>query len=213
MNAARRTRKVKKSPQTAARDAFRDGVRQAAERAFVAKGFKSLKMLDIAAEAGVGVGTIYNYFADKQAVFEAIFEARAEEFQTLIDRAIVGKSPCAQIEALIRSSIAYLEEHGALVAMFHERGAIGELDIQRLGGEVMEQGYQRFLGQLEQAIQSAIDAGELRKDIPVVAMVAALSGARNGALYMWLKSKRREQLSLLADQVLALFFGGARLQP
>ena len=169
-------------------------------------------MVDIAAEAGVGVGTIYNYFADKQAVFEAIFEARAEEFQSLIDQAVEGKSPCAQIEALIRSSIAYLDEHGALVAMFHERGAIGELDIERLGGEVMEQGYQRFLRQLEDAIAAAIASGELRKDIPAAAMVAALAGARNGAIYMWLKSKRREQLSLLADQVLALFFRGARLQ-
>lgn len=212
MTTARRPKKAKKSPQAAARDAFRASVRLAAERAFVSKGFSSVKMVDIAAEAGVGVGTIYNYFADKQAVFKAILEARTDEFHALLERAIDGKTGCALLEALIRTSFEYFEQHGGLVAMFHERGAIAELDIERIGGAVMEESYQRFLRKLEDAIAEAAAAGELRRDIPPASMVAALAGARNGAIYLWLKGRRRERLSLLADHVLALFYGGARLQ-
>ena len=209
MNAARR-KPAKRSPQAAARDAFRDSVRKAAERVFVNKGFSSLKMTDIAAEAGVGVGTIYNYFADKQAVFEAIFEARTQEFDALLERAVAGKSALAQLEALVRGSLEYLEENGALVALFQERGAVGELDIERLAGKRMAQGYERYLSLLETAVTAAVEAGELRSDIPISALVAALSGARNGAIYAWLKGRRRERLQTLADHVLVLFFSGAR---
>ncbi len=209
MSAVRRTKK-KKSAQAAARDAFRDSVRRAAERAFVAKGFSSLKMVDIAAEAGVGVGTIYNYFADKEAVFQAIFEARTEEFEALLERAITDQPPCAQAELLIRTSLEYFEQHGELIAMFHERGAVGELDIERLGGDVMEQSYQRFLRRLESVLSAAVVAGELRSDVPVSSLVAALSGARNGMIYAWIKSRRRERLSSLAEHCLTLFFSGAR---
>jgi AcrR family transcriptional regulator len=209
VSAARRVKK-QKSPQAAARDAFRDSVRRAAERACVAKGFRSLKMVDIAAEAGVGVGTIYNYFADKQAVFTAIFEARTEEFEALLDRATTELSPCAQIEACIRTSLKYFEENEGLIMLFCERGAIGELDIERLGGEVMEQGYERFLRRLESILAAAVAEGELRSDVPLSALVAAVSGARNGMVYAWIKSRRRERLSQLADHCLSLFFLGAR---
>src|SRR5262245_14953415 len=192
-----RRKRPKQSPQAAARDAFRDSVREAAERVFTAKGFSSVKMTDIAAEAGVGVGTIYNYFADKQAVFEAVFEARTQEFDALIERAIAGKPALAQLEALVRGSLEYLEANGALVALFEERGAVGELDIERLAGKRMAQGYERYLRLLETAVAAAVEAGELRSDIPVPALVAALAGARNGAIYAWLKGRRRERLQTL----------------
>ena len=205
-----RRKKGSASPQAAARDAFRDSLRKAAERVFIAKGFGSLKMTDIAAEAGVGVGTIYNYFADKQAVFEAVFEAHTQEFDALLERAVAGKSALAQLEALVHGSLEYLEENGALVALFEERGGVGELDIERLAGKRMAQGYERYLRLLETAVAAAVDAGELRSDIPVSALVAALSGARNGAIYAWLKGRRRQRLQTLADHILELFLSGAR---
>ena len=44
------------------------------------------------------------------------------------------------------------------------------------------------------------------------AMVAALSGAMNGATYAWLKKKRRGRLSAAADDLLTLFLDGARVR-
>jgi AcrR family transcriptional regulator len=208
--AATPRKKGSKSPQEAARIAFRDEVRLAAERVFATKGFSTTKMADIAAEAGVGVGTLYNYFANKQEIFEAIFLARSSQFEAALDHASAGLLPLEQISILIRTSMQYVEEHGALFAMFFERGGIGEVDIERLGGKVIEELYQSFLKRLEDAISAAVKDGQLRADIPISSMVAVLSGARNGAIYTWLKGRRRGRIAESAENLLTLFMSGAR---
>ena len=59
----------------------------AAERLFLAQGFNGTSMRQIAREAGnLAVGGIYNHFASKEALFEALLEARSpyeEIFHTL----------------------------------------------------------------------------------------------------------------------------------
>jgi len=203
-------KKGTKSPQEAARNAFRDEVRLAAERVFASKGFSATKMADIAAEAGVGVGTLYNYFANKQEIFEAIFLERTGQFQAALDHATAGLLPLEQVVTLIRTSMQYVEDHGALFAMFFERGGIGEIDIERLGGKVIEELYQSFLRRLEDAISSAVKDGALRSDVPIASMVAMIAGARNGAIYAWLKGRRRGRIADAADNLLTLFMSGAR---
>ena len=42
---------------------------------FCRKGFHGTSLRDIADEAGVAVGGIYNHFKDKEAIFEAVFDA------------------------------------------------------------------------------------------------------------------------------------------
>lgn len=209
MPAAQR-KKASKGPQEAARSAFRDELRVAAENVFSEKGFGATKMTDIAAEAGVGVGTLYNYFANKQEIFEAIFLSRSVEFEAALDQATAGLSPIDAVCAIIRSTLAYLEQHAALFVMFFERGGIGELDIGRLGGNAIDETYTRFLRRLELAMRAAVEDGTLRDDIPVATMVAALSGARNGAIYAWLKNRRRGRLAEMAENLLTLFLSGAR---
>ena len=57
-----------------------------AEHLFLANGFNGTSMRQIAREAGgLAVGGIYNHFASKEAIFEALLEARSpyqEIFQT-----------------------------------------------------------------------------------------------------------------------------------
>lgn len=203
-------KKGTKTPQEAARSAFRDEVRLAAERVFASKGFGATKMADIAAEAGVGVGTLYNYFASKQEIFEAICLAHATKFRAELDAATAGLPPLEEIFGLIRISMQNVEDHGALIEMFFERGGVGEMDIKRLGGGVIDELYQTFLNRLEAAITAAVKAGELRADVPVSSMVAMIAGARNGAIYAWLKGRRRGRIADIAENLLTLFLSGAR---
>ncbi len=52
----------------------------AARRLFVAKGYFSTGTEEIVAEAGVGTrGALYHHFADKQALFRAVFESVEED--------------------------------------------------------------------------------------------------------------------------------------
>ena len=57
---------------TAAGDATRRGVVDAAYRLIVAHGYSATSMRDIAAEAGISAGSIYNHFPTKEAIVEEV---------------------------------------------------------------------------------------------------------------------------------------------
>src|SRR5215210_7611723 len=67
--------------------ARREQILGAAPRVFAEKGFSRATTREVAREAGVSEGTIYNYFEDKEALLMAIIdrlnetERRAEDFR------------------------------------------------------------------------------------------------------------------------------------
>ena len=190
--------------------AFRATLRDAAEQVFVRSGFHATKMADIAKAAGVAVGTLYNYFESKEVIFEEILATRGAEFRATLEPTLQIRSPIERLTAVVHSALEYMDQHSALFAILVERGGIAEYDLQRLGGDLTEREYVGFLGQLGDCLRAAVQAGELRRDVAVPMMVAALSGAMNGATYAWLKRKRRGRLSAAADDLLTLFLAGAR---
>ena len=56
------------------RGLVRDELLQAAESIFAEEGLQTAKVESIAARAGVSVGTVYNYFADRKALVDAVME-------------------------------------------------------------------------------------------------------------------------------------------
>jgi len=73
----------RKPKQARARDTI-EVILEAAARVLGRHGYASATTNRIAAEAGVGVGTVYEYFADKNAVFEALTEREIEALATSI---------------------------------------------------------------------------------------------------------------------------------
>ena len=57
---------------TAAGDATSRAVVDAAYRLIVSQGYRATSMRDIAAEAGISAGSIYNHFPTKEAIVEAV---------------------------------------------------------------------------------------------------------------------------------------------
>jgi AcrR family transcriptional regulator len=166
-------------------------------------------MTDIARAAGVAVGTLYNYFPSKEEIFQEIFAARSQELHAQLAVALPS-APVDQLRYLVEQALAQVERHGAFFATFTERGGITEIDIARLGGEVPEREYERFLRTLEDSVRAGVKAGTLRGDISPRTLVAALSGAMNGVTYLWLKQKRRSSLAAYAPEVIDIFLAGAR---
>ena len=57
----------------------------AAQRIFALHGYSQARVEDIAQAAGVGKGTVYEYFSSKQAVFEQAVEAGRRQGRALLD--------------------------------------------------------------------------------------------------------------------------------
>ncbi|MCB9663756.1 MAG: TetR/AcrR family transcriptional regulator [Alphaproteobacteria bacterium] len=58
---------------------YREAVLAGAERVFADHGFAGAKMADVAAAAGVSLGTLYSVFEGKEHVHQAVHEWRAQE--------------------------------------------------------------------------------------------------------------------------------------
>src|SRR3712207_2850430 len=62
-------------------DARRNQILDAAATTFSKKGFHSTTVKDVALEAGIASGTIYNYFSNKTALLLGIFERMQQSVQ------------------------------------------------------------------------------------------------------------------------------------
>src|SRR5947209_8295202 len=60
---------------------------EAAIVCFAKRGFHQTSMHDISAEAGISVGLIYRYFANKEAVISAMADRHKREIQEVLQRA------------------------------------------------------------------------------------------------------------------------------
>lgn len=59
---------------------------EAAERSFRKRGFHATTLREIAAEFGMSVGHIYNYFSGKVAILEALIHQKIDDFLSILTR-------------------------------------------------------------------------------------------------------------------------------
>lgn len=138
-------------------------IRQAAIRVFAREGFHRARMETIAHEAGVAVGTIYNYFESKKDVLLAVFEAEFEEqisfFEGLRKS---GLSIPEQIAQILQGHFSLLRERTELAqVLLQERFNPGEGFKEKLSNF-----HRKVVERIEALIQEGIDQGWVRSCDP-----------------------------------------------
>jgi TetR/AcrR family fatty acid metabolism transcriptional regulator len=83
----------------------------AAGRLFGTRRFHEVRMEDIAAEAGVGKGTLYRYFQDKEELYLKLLERASVDFTQRVHDAVRQVAGVRdRLVALVRTIIAYHDE-------------------------------------------------------------------------------------------------------
>jgi AcrR family transcriptional regulator len=175
------------------RDAERNRHRilEAAADAFAERGL-TITMDDIAEHAGVGVGTVYRRFPQKELLIEALFEERVGELVALAERALEQDDPW---EALV----GFLERAQALQAT--NRG-LKELVLSTTHGRERVACVRERLAPLADAlVERAQASGQLRADLdgtdlPVIQVMlgAVVDVTRDVAPETW-----RRMLAIVVD--------------
>jgi AcrR family transcriptional regulator len=194
------------------RAAYREAILAAAERVFSARGFIGVRMSDVAAEAGLATGTLYNYFENKDEVLRSLIVMRGSGLiQELQETFESERDAIARIERMVTMALAYIERHRAGYKMLAESGP-PEL-MKRFCGEELRAIHDRYLALFEQAMAAAIRARRLRNKFPPKDLALFLSGAMDAMARVWSASDERTALADKAGQVLELFLSGASTKP
>lgn len=154
-------------------DALRNRARvlQAARQVFATRGL-DVALDDIAHHAGLGTGTVYRRFADREAIVEALFEQRVDE---MVDRARACLSDPDPWHGFVTLLYTTCEE------LAHDRGLRQVLTASSYGQHAVARGRDRILAQSTKVIRRAQAAGVLRPefrpaDIPLIfLMVGAVA--------------------------------------
>ncbi len=170
-----------------ARELYRDAILEAAELVFARCGFAGTRMADVAAEAGLATGTLYNYFANRDELLSSLIARRSEELLASVKGAAAaasGRSPRDLLVAVVGASFEHFHTHRALFAVLPAAAGISGKHMASIASRCLES-QRSYQAVIADALRPAVEAGQLRADLPLPVLVGFLTGAVHGVMRAW----------------------------
>jgi AcrR family transcriptional regulator len=157
----------------------------AAAVVFAQKGFFKTIMTDIAVEAGIGKGTLYEYFRSKDDLFFAVFERFMNEASQAAMECgrSAGKSASRRLRDIGDAVTGSWPEMKPIYSLTLEFWSAAASSRHREGFKsAFKEGYRRYRSLVAEVLREGIDAGEFRADTDAASVAAVLVGAWDALL-------------------------------
>jgi TetR/AcrR family fatty acid metabolism transcriptional regulator len=176
-------------------------------RVFAAKGFYNTRVSEVAKEAGVADGTIYNYFKSKDDLLISLFEDRMARILSRLEAELKG-----DVEARIRR---YIELHLSMAEVDPELAEFVTVELRQSDKFLREYDnpkFQEYLRVLSSLIEQGQAQGVFRRGLEARLMARAIFGALDELVLTltWSRRGRRTDVAEAAHQVSELVLGGLR---
>jgi AcrR family transcriptional regulator len=155
-----------------------EAISRAAMTVFRDLGFHNSRMADIAKAAGVGKGTLYEYFKDKSDVLRFAFDRYFESFKAGAARAMDSSDkPDTKLFDLIRFAFEHIAEWEDHCVVY-----VDYLGVDRASGQTISLGsiYGEMRTLLAGLIEQGQTAGTIRRDIDPHGAADALLAVYDG---------------------------------
>ncbi len=162
------------SPGSVRKDVARNRARiLAAADQLVADRGLDLSFNELAHRAGVGVGTVYRHFADRQAVIDAMLESRLEQVIDILRAAMEIPDPGQAFKTAIRDVVRL---------QARDRGVLACVAPDRIDGEQQTHIREHLKPLLQRIVDRAHDCGWLRADVEItdIPIIFSLVGTLAG---------------------------------
>jgi len=201
------------------RQTLRDRIREttvqailaAAEEVFADAGLHAAKMGDIAAKAGVSVGTLYNHFEDREALLAGLLAARRAELLARMDAVIAGGAgePLRErLSRIVGALLAHCEQHRKFVqlAVQRELGSYQQTYPHAWAKktDTMQAIHERVDGEMKRGVKE----GALRPEMAELAATFFFSMMR-ALIVRDVVQGKGDGLAAEVERLLDMFFDGA----
>ncbi len=181
----------------------------AAEVLFTTRRFHEVTMDDVCHQAGVGKGTIYRYFKDKDDLFQRLMTSGAEDLCDVI-AAESGPAPFAeQLRRVVRHMRQEMLRKHDLFRLMHSE-EMRKIAFSQDTREQWRQRRQAVADAMAAFLQRGVDSGEIRRDIPPKALAGVLLGMLRGLVW---HGEALGEGETAADLMTDLFLRGAGASP
>lgn len=155
---------------------------KAAAAVFAAKGYAATRVADIAEEANVGKGTVYEYFASKEELLFAVFESINHDIAARLHEALgEGGSTRDQLVRLLSIGAEVVSEQNDLQPVILDFWAASRgKDLEARYRESVVASYRFFCELIEGFIRSGQRRGDLTDDVDIEALAHTIVAAIDG---------------------------------
>jgi TetR/AcrR family transcriptional regulator, regulator of autoinduction and epiphytic fitness len=183
-----------------------DRIARTAFELFGTHGYESVTMEQIAAEADVARGTLYNHFPTKEAVLaHAIHAELAEDLERVLPEIARRPTFKSAVGRILDESASWCQKHRDYLHPYL-RFQFLQIGLQEAANESASPN--DMVGAYAQLIERAQRSGELRADMSAEQLATLLHHLYLAALLRWLGNSRLELQDEFAA-VLKLFLHGA----
>jgi AcrR family transcriptional regulator len=147
------------------REATADAILSAAEDVFADSGVHQAKVDEIATRAGVSVGTLYNYFPDREGLLCSLIQTRRSDIQQRMDEAMVaaeGKPFREQLAAFFQVGFEHFDQHRKFFSIVFQ----SEMDRKPLTEKHSpREAAREFYDRTRKLVDRGLESGELRPEL------------------------------------------------
>jgi AcrR family transcriptional regulator len=187
----------------------RRDILNAAAQVFIGKGFYGAAMADIAEEAGVATGTLYNFFPSKEELYFTLIEEKADEFLLYLQMEVNRASSAVEkITRLIQAECSFFEANRAFFRIYISTRSGFEWAVQEDLGERIHGKYAVYLDWVARIIEAGMQEGGLRA-MDSKEMAQALVGMLNASIFGWMVDGEGQSLTARVPRIAELFLKGA----
>jgi AcrR family transcriptional regulator len=166
----------------------REKLLEVATAAFAGAQGRPVSLESIAREAGVGIGTLYRHFPNREALVEAVFRAELTEVAAAAPQLLTRHPPKTALRR-------WMDRYASFVAA--KRGMAESLHaIFDSGAMEPSQTRDSIAGAVDLLLRAGADDGTLRSDVPAEDVVSSLIG-------IFLVSGSPEQTGRMLDLLVA----------
>jgi len=173
-------------PKIVNKDEKRNIILKSAIRIFSQKGAAATRVQDIALDAGIGKGTIYEYFKSKDEIFKASFYFFIEETNSMLAQRIYNvKDPLEKLSTFFDAWVEIVDlpsmKSFSLMIEFWAEGIRQNNNLEDFN---LVEIYRMYRLQIQNLLDDCIANKQLRQiDTHIVA--ASLIGALDGIMIQW----------------------------
>ncbi|MBW1713615.1 MAG: TetR/AcrR family transcriptional regulator, partial [Deltaproteobacteria bacterium] len=177
-----------------------------AAESFAAQGIKGANINLISVGAGLGKGTVYNYFPSKRELFLAVLDWAGQQLRTRLEEPLTEPAETVpKLKALVKALLSFYQSQTDLAKMLIRTVSAHQVEYQ----QALVAAYNPLLAGFQEALAAGIDKGQLRPDLdPFLSAMTLWGMVNHQAAFHWLVSSRPLDPEGLAELVMAYFLSG-----